>query len=106
MKTITGINDKVRVLLLPNEDPTKMEIPTYRSIFTNCIAMTRKFSGEKALRLVLIGMTLMDMDPKEDSIELEDQDHALLKEIMSSEGPFNSFIMGQALQQIINAEKN
>jgi len=103
MKTITGINEKVRVLLLPHEDPAKMEIPTYRSIFTTCIAMTRKYSGPQALRIVLIGMELMGSENNE--LSLEDQDFLLLKEIMSSEGPMNSFIMGQGLAKIMEADK-
>lgn len=102
MKKIEGLEAKVQLLPAAGEDISALKIPTLRDVYLTIVSNARNVNGEKAVRLMKVGMALL---VAKDSIDLEDADFDLLKEVVGSPGPYTSIIMGQAYGKLQEIEK-
>mgnify|MGYP001607779762 CR=1 FL=1 len=102
MKKLEGLAAEIKILPNEGEDLSKVKIPIMRSVLTNIVANTRGITGEKSIRLTKIGLALL---VAKDTLELEDADFELLREIAGQPGPYVSFIMGQALDLLNETSK-
>jgi hypothetical protein len=101
MKKLDGLKEPVKLIPQTGEDISQLKIPTLRDVMSQTVATVRGISGEKSVRLMKVGLALMSTD---DTLEMEDADFELLKEVVGLPGPYTSFIMGQALAKIQEVE--
>lgn len=101
MKTLKGLNEPIKTIKMPN-DPVDLHIPTVRDVILTTVANNRSVTGPGTVRLTRMGLAFLVAN---ETMELEDADFEILKEVFKSATPYTSFVTGQVNMILEEAEK-